>query len=52
LAWLTPPGAADAFRAAGNLLFDMILNADDWPTPPESPVRRELRAVAQNLRFA
>ncbi len=52
LAWLTPPGAADIFRAAGNLLFDLILNTDDWPTPTESPVRRELRAVGQDLRFA
>lgn len=51
LAMLTPPGAADAFRFVGNLLFDMVLNADDWPTPPESPVRRELRAAGEDLRF-
>jgi len=51
LAWLTPPGAADAFRLVGNLFFDMLLNADDWPKPEESPVRRELRAAARDLRF-
>jgi hypothetical protein len=51
LSWLTPPGAADAFRVVGNLVFDLMLNADDWPAPAESPVRRELRASASDLRF-
>ncbi|HEV8580855.1 MAG TPA: hypothetical protein VGX68_17455 [Thermoanaerobaculia bacterium] len=51
LSWLTPPGAANAFRTVGNLFFDLMLNADDWPMPSESPVRRELRAAAQDLRF-
>lgn len=51
LSWLTPPGAAEAFRVIGNLFFDMMLNADDWPVPPEPPVRRELRSATQDLRF-
>jgi hypothetical protein len=51
LVWLTPPGAADAFRFIGNLFFDLMLNAEDWPTWTESPVRAELRAVAADLRF-
>jgi hypothetical protein len=51
LAWLTPPGAAEALRFVGNLFFDLMLNADDWPTWTESPVRAELRGAAADLRF-
>ncbi|HEX9942990.1 MAG TPA: hypothetical protein VGG03_13310 [Thermoanaerobaculia bacterium] len=51
LVWLTPPGAADAFRFVGNLFFDLMLNAEDWPTWTESPVQAELRAAAADLRF-
>jgi len=51
LVWLTPPGAADAFRFVGNLFFDLMLNAEDWPTWTESPVHAELRAAAVDLRF-
>lgn len=52
LAFVTPPGAADALRVVGNLFFDMCLNADDWPTWEESPVKVEMRALALDLRFA
>jgi hypothetical protein len=51
LVWLTPPGAADAFRYIGNLFFDLMLKADDWPVCSESPVRAELRGAAADLRF-
>jgi len=51
LVWLTPPGAADALRFVGNLFFDLMLNADDWPAPEESPVRGELQGAARDLRF-
>jgi hypothetical protein len=51
LVWLTPPGAADALRFVGNLFFDLMLKADDWPAPEESPVRRELQGAARDLRF-
>jgi len=30
LVWLTPPGAAEAFRYIGNLFFDLMLSAEDW----------------------
>jgi hypothetical protein len=51
LVWLTPPGAADAFRYVGNLFFDLMLTAEDWPTWTESPVRAELQGAAHDLRF-
>lgn len=51
LVWLTPPGAADAFRLIGNLFFDLMLTADDWPTWTESPVQAELDGAARDLRF-
>ncbi|HEX4961989.1 MAG TPA: hypothetical protein VF173_14200 [Thermoanaerobaculia bacterium] len=51
LVWLTPPGAADAFRYVGNLFFDLMLKADDWPAPEESPVRGELEGATRDLRF-
>jgi len=51
LVWLTPPGAADALRYVGNLFFDLMLNADDWPASEESPVRGELQGAARDLRF-
>lgn len=51
LVWLTPPGAADAFRYIGNLFFDLMLKADDWPVCIEPPVLAELRGVARDLRF-
>src|SRR5258708_5033887 len=51
LVWLTPPGAADALRFVGNLFFDLMLNADDWPKSEESPVRGELQGAARDLRF-
>ena len=51
LVWLTPPGAADAFRYIGNLFFDLMLSAEDWPTWTESPVRAELQGAARDLRF-
>lgn len=52
LSFVTPPGAADALRVVGNLIFDLMLNADDWPTWTESPVKVEMRALALDLRFA
>jgi hypothetical protein len=51
LVWLTPPGAADALRYVGNLFFDLMLKADDWPASEESPVRGELQGAARDLRF-
>jgi hypothetical protein len=51
LVWLTPPGAADAFRYIGNLFFDLMLSAEDWPTWTESPVMAELQGAARDLRF-
>jgi hypothetical protein len=51
LVWLTPPGAAEAFRYIGNLFFDLMLSADDWPTWTDSPVRAELQGAARDLRF-
>ncbi len=52
LSFVTPPGAADALRVVGNLFFDLMLNADDWPAWEESPVKVEMRALALDLRFA
>lgn len=51
LVWLTPPGAADAFRYVGNLFFDLMLNTDDWPVFSDSPIRGELEGAARDLRF-
>lgn len=51
LVWLTPPGAADALRLVGNLFFDLMLKADDWPAPEVSAVRGELEAAVRDLRF-
>jgi hypothetical protein len=51
LVWLTPPGAAEAFRFIGNLFFDLMLSAEDWPTWTESPIQAELQGAARDLRF-
>jgi hypothetical protein len=51
LAYFTRPEDAAAFRHIGNLVFEMVLeHCRYFPDPPESDVRRELRAALADLR--
>lgn len=48
---LSRPDAAETFRAAGDILFDLLNEAGEWGPPDsnEDSMKAELRAVATDL---
>ena len=51
LLYFPDPGANDALRAVGELLYDMVLEYwQHWPDHPEGLIRAQLRAAVADLR--
>ncbi len=48
---LSRPGAAETFRAAGDILFDLLNEAGEWGPPDrkENSMKAELRAAMADL---